>query len=58
MDWLGKLQNARALLALIMVGGTIAFVLLDIPIPDAWWGFLGSAITFYFIGAKGSNYGS
>ena len=55
MDWLGKFQNARAVIALVMVGGTIAFVLLHIPVPDAWWASFGGAITFYFLG-KGNSY--
>ena len=36
-------------IALGSVAATIIFILYHIPIPEPWWGILGSAITFYFV---------
>lgn len=40
----------RALIAVVMVGGTLAMLLARINAPDAWWLALGAAIAFYFKG--------
>lgn len=39
----------RPALALTAGPGTLVLVLLGIDIPEGWWGFLGTATTFYFI---------
>lgn len=39
----------RPLLALTAAVGTFILLICHIPVPDAWWAFLGVASTFYFL---------
>lgn len=39
----------RPALAIIAAAGTLGMLIAHIPMPDAWWGFLASAETFYFV---------
>ena len=43
---------ARLLLAVILVGGTIALLVLERAVPDALWGLDGLAVGFYFGGLQ------
>lgn len=38
-----------------VVGATILFLLREMPISDAWWGLLGTVITFYFMSRPNAN---
>lgn len=39
----------RPILAVTTVVGTLLLLLLGISIPDAWWGLVSAAVTFYFV---------
>jgi len=41
--------SVRGLIALGTLSVTIAMLLLQLPIPDAWWAWIGSIGTFYFV---------
>ena len=35
--------SAAAAGFLVVVGGTVGMMFLELPIPEPWWGFLGAA---------------
>lgn len=43
-----KVHPIRGSIALLLVLATISMTLLQIEVPAAMWGLLGSAVTFYF----------
>jgi len=49
---LPKIHPIRATLAVAAWLATIAFLVLKIEIPDAWWSIVAAITTFYFVQSR------